>query len=300
MPPEQVSAATHAPRRDLPLASESLDYVYCCEVLHHNDPVSLRRTIEEAFRVYAEGIAADGVVIGCVDDPGVAALLEFSSKRTLRYGLSEHAQIRAINISYEHRGVSEVAPRLPDQCIGHADPAVERGRVGCVWCGGRGDQVVHELFDLLADGAVVAGAHWPPLVPRQHLDAVERGEVANGVADDLGNAPVLGAVHAEGHGIGAVAVGRPCFWASEERGGRKVGGVHGEAEIDADELAVDTYPSIELVMPVLGDPMIDGPARLEIGGEAATSSSRDVSRPEEGTGEDGEMSAGSDHPDRRR
>jgi UDP-N-acetylmuramate--alanine ligase len=60
--------------------------------------------IEEAFRIYAEGIAADGVVIGCIDDPAVAALLEFSSKRTLRYGLSETAEIRAVNIGYETRG----------------------------------------------------------------------------------------------------------------------------------------------------------------------------------------------------
>jgi UDP-N-acetylmuramate--alanine ligase len=60
--------------------------------------------IEEAFRVYTEGVAADGVVIGCVDDPPVASLLEFTSRRTVRYGLSESAQIRAINISYEARG----------------------------------------------------------------------------------------------------------------------------------------------------------------------------------------------------
>ncbi len=60
--------------------------------------------IEEAFRVYAEGVAADGVVIGCADDPAVASLLEFTSRRTVRYGLSETAQIRAVNISYESRG----------------------------------------------------------------------------------------------------------------------------------------------------------------------------------------------------
>lgn len=60
--------------------------------------------IEEAFRVYAENVAPEGVVIGCVDDPVVASLLEFSSRRTVRYGLSETAQVRAINISYEARG----------------------------------------------------------------------------------------------------------------------------------------------------------------------------------------------------
>jgi SAM-dependent methyltransferase/uncharacterized protein YbaR (Trm112 family) len=39
----------------IPLASGSLDYVYCCEVLHHNDPESLRRTFAEIFRVLRPG-----------------------------------------------------------------------------------------------------------------------------------------------------------------------------------------------------------------------------------------------------
>ncbi len=39
----------------IPLASSSVDYVYCCEVLHHNDPDSLRRTFTEIFRVLRPG-----------------------------------------------------------------------------------------------------------------------------------------------------------------------------------------------------------------------------------------------------
>lgn len=39
----------------MPLASSSVDYVFCCEVLHHNDPDSLRRTFTEAFRVLRPG-----------------------------------------------------------------------------------------------------------------------------------------------------------------------------------------------------------------------------------------------------
>jgi SAM-dependent methyltransferase/uncharacterized protein YbaR (Trm112 family) len=39
----------------LPLASSSVDYVYCCEVLHHNDAESLRRTFAELFRVLRPG-----------------------------------------------------------------------------------------------------------------------------------------------------------------------------------------------------------------------------------------------------
>ena len=40
---------------DMPLAGGSLDYVFCCEVLHHNDEESLRRTFQEAFRVLKPG-----------------------------------------------------------------------------------------------------------------------------------------------------------------------------------------------------------------------------------------------------
>ena len=39
----------------IPLASSSVDYVYCCEVLHHNDPGGLRRTFAEIFRVLRPG-----------------------------------------------------------------------------------------------------------------------------------------------------------------------------------------------------------------------------------------------------
>ena len=39
----------------IPLASGSLDYVYCCQVLHHNDRASLRRTFAEIFRVLRPG-----------------------------------------------------------------------------------------------------------------------------------------------------------------------------------------------------------------------------------------------------
>ncbi len=39
----------------IPLASSSIDYVYCCEVLHHNDAAALRRTFAEIFRVLRPG-----------------------------------------------------------------------------------------------------------------------------------------------------------------------------------------------------------------------------------------------------
>jgi SAM-dependent methyltransferase/uncharacterized protein YbaR (Trm112 family) len=39
----------------MPIASDSLDYVYACEVLHHNDPEGLLKTFEEAYRVLKPG-----------------------------------------------------------------------------------------------------------------------------------------------------------------------------------------------------------------------------------------------------
>ncbi len=40
---------------DPALASESVDYVFCCEVLHHNDVDNLNRTLEELYRVLKPG-----------------------------------------------------------------------------------------------------------------------------------------------------------------------------------------------------------------------------------------------------
>ena len=40
---------------DPALASESVDYVFCCEVLHHNDRANLRRTLRELYRVLRPG-----------------------------------------------------------------------------------------------------------------------------------------------------------------------------------------------------------------------------------------------------
>jgi uncharacterized protein len=48
---ERVLASMDA----IPLASSSVDYVYCCEVLHHNDAEQLRRTFSEIYRVLRPG-----------------------------------------------------------------------------------------------------------------------------------------------------------------------------------------------------------------------------------------------------
>jgi SAM-dependent methyltransferase/uncharacterized protein YbaR (Trm112 family) len=48
---ERVRSTMFAPA----IASASLDYVFCCEVLHHNDPAHLRRTLRELHRVLRAG-----------------------------------------------------------------------------------------------------------------------------------------------------------------------------------------------------------------------------------------------------
>lgn len=60
--------------------------------------------IEEAFRVYVDGIAREGVVVGCADEPAVAALLERCTRRVVRYGLGEDAEVRATAVTFDERG----------------------------------------------------------------------------------------------------------------------------------------------------------------------------------------------------
>lgn len=40
---------------DMAIASDTLDWVFCCEVLHHNDRPNLERTMREAYRVLRPG-----------------------------------------------------------------------------------------------------------------------------------------------------------------------------------------------------------------------------------------------------
>ncbi len=66
--------------------------------------------IEEAFQRFVEGIRPGGAVIGCVDEPVVAALLEETQQRVVRYGLLESADLRAINITFDERGSNFEVP----------------------------------------------------------------------------------------------------------------------------------------------------------------------------------------------
>ena len=72
---------------DMPLASDSLDYVYACEVLHHNDADGLRRTFEEAYRVLK---------------PGGRMLVVNETLKTLHDPVGVHAEAVAQFEGYEH------------------------------------------------------------------------------------------------------------------------------------------------------------------------------------------------------
>ncbi|MGH2831577.1 MAG: class I SAM-dependent methyltransferase, partial [Solirubrobacteraceae bacterium] len=71
----------------IPLASGSIDYVYCCQVLHHNDRESLRRTFQEIFRVLR---------------PGGRLLMVNETLKTLRDPHGVHDEAVAEYEGYEH------------------------------------------------------------------------------------------------------------------------------------------------------------------------------------------------------
>jgi UDP-N-acetylmuramate--alanine ligase len=66
--------------------------------------------ILEAFRIYAGGVKPHGVVIGCADDEYVAHLLHHAEPRRVGYGLSENADLRAVNLEFNERGSSFEVP----------------------------------------------------------------------------------------------------------------------------------------------------------------------------------------------
>ncbi len=65
---------------------------------------------------------------------------------------------------------------------------------------------------------------------------------------------------------------------------------------EVEYLAVDANPATVVVIPVLGDPVVDREPGFEVRGEAASGPSRDAAGPEEGTRHDGEVATRSGHP----
>ena len=66
--------------------------------------------IVEAFRIFTENVRPGGAIIGCVDDPAVAALLDRRGRdagpRIIRYGLGEGTDLTARNLEFHERGAS--------------------------------------------------------------------------------------------------------------------------------------------------------------------------------------------------
>jgi UDP-N-acetylmuramate--alanine ligase len=66
--------------------------------------------ILEAFRIFVGGVKRTGLVIGCADDEDVARLLRHAEQRRVGYGLSEDADLRAVNLEFNERGSSFEVP----------------------------------------------------------------------------------------------------------------------------------------------------------------------------------------------
>jgi UDP-N-acetylmuramate--alanine ligase len=78
----------------------------------HLDYYGTFEAIVEAFRVFVDGIPENGVVIGCVDETPVAALLDQARHRVVRYGLGPNAELTATNLQFHERGSSFDVPGL--------------------------------------------------------------------------------------------------------------------------------------------------------------------------------------------
>ena len=70
----------------------------------HLDYFRNRTEIEEAYTAFAERVQPKGTLIGCADDPSVRQLLARTGRQQIGYGLSEQAQIRAVEIHLEGAG----------------------------------------------------------------------------------------------------------------------------------------------------------------------------------------------------
>ena len=70
--------------------------------------------IIESFRIFAAGVKKGGVIIGCADEPAVAKLLDTldDTRSVVRYGLSENADIRAIDLKFDTRGARFEVPGI--------------------------------------------------------------------------------------------------------------------------------------------------------------------------------------------
>jgi SAM-dependent methyltransferase len=90
---------------DPAIASASVDFVFCCEVLHHNDRRNLRRTFRELFRVLKPGgkLLVVNETLRTVRDPKLKP-----DKEVVEYEGYEHAFLRRTYVSAARRSGFEV------------------------------------------------------------------------------------------------------------------------------------------------------------------------------------------------
>lgn len=63
--------------------------------------------VEAAYRSFVDSMAADGLLVACVDDPGALALTEYAratGRRVLTYGWSEQAELRLVDATATDNG----------------------------------------------------------------------------------------------------------------------------------------------------------------------------------------------------
>lgn len=84
--------------------------------------------IVEAFGIFLTNVKAGGAIVACIDDPNVrrligvdestsrpvveSSLVDSSTRRLVTYGLSEAANLRAVNLQFHERGTSFEVPGL--------------------------------------------------------------------------------------------------------------------------------------------------------------------------------------------
>jgi UDP-N-acetylmuramate--alanine ligase len=147
--------------------------------------------IIEAFRIFTGGIKRGGTLIGCEDDEHVSRLMRHAQGKLLSYGLSENADIRAVNIDFAEGGIKFEVPGVGffklcvpgEHNVRNALAAIAVGRTLGIETPAIAAALakflgVDRRFQILGDylGALVVDdyAHHPTEV-RATLDAARRG-----------------------------------------------------------------------------------------------------------------------------
>jgi UDP-N-acetylmuramate--alanine ligase len=210
----------------------------------HLDVYGTAAAVEDAFAEFASLVPADGLVIGCADDPGAARILRRHVGPAVGYGTSEAAALRAVGLTLDGRSTGFTV----------VDEGEELGRIRL---GVPGLHNVRNALGALA-AARFAGAGF---------DAAERALATfHGVArrlqelgsaagviviDDYAHHPTeieasLAAVRAVYRGARLVAVFQPHLYTRT----RDFAAAFGTALAGADEVwLTDVYPAREAPIP---------------------------------------------------